>query len=370
MRKVCVVTGARSEYGLLKWFMKEIEASNKFELQLIVTGGHLLKSQGHTIDHIIEDGFKVDKIVDCDLDTSSAGKIAESMGRMGEGFAKTFEELKPDYVVVLGDRYELLPICSSAFVMRIPIIHIGGGDVTTGAIDDGVRNAITMLAEYHFVGTQASGDNIVRMRNSDRKVWVVGETGLDAFACEELMIREELAKNLGLDLNKRWVLMTYHSETMESIDFNLSAVKNCIHALDEVDDLQVVASYSNADLGGTEINDYLETIAAEKKDKFIVIPSLGRKRYLSYMKQVDLVIGNSSSGILEAPAVGVPVVNIGNRQDGRHQCNNIIQCDTSFDAIFSAIKEALGKNRIVDSYWGDGKSSQRIVKIMESQLAE
>lgn len=164
MKKICFVTAARSEYGLLKWLMKDVEASESFQLQIIVTGGHLSKEQGHTIDQIIEDGFNIDDIVDSQLDTSATARIAESMGRMALGFAKAFEVLKPDYVLVLGDRYELLPICNTAFVMCIPIIHLSGGDVTEGAIDDGVRNAVTMLAEYHFPGTQSSAKNIMRMR--------------------------------------------------------------------------------------------------------------------------------------------------------------------------------------------------------------
>ena len=173
MKKICFVTAARSEYGLLKWIMKDVSASDKFKFQLIVTGSHLSQEQGHTIDHIFDDGFVVDEIVDEAIDTSSLEMVADTMGRIAQGFAKALAKLTPDYIVVLGDRYELLPICNTAFVMRIPIIHLSGGDVTEGAIDDGIRNAVTMLADFHFPGTEESAQNIIRMRGSSDNVWNV-----------------------------------------------------------------------------------------------------------------------------------------------------------------------------------------------------
>ena len=169
-KKICFVTAARSEYGLLKWIMKDVLTSDKFHFQLIVTGSHLLKEQGHTIDYILDDGFVIDEIVDETIDNSSSEMVADTMGRIAQGFAKAFAKLRPDYVVVLGDRYELLPICNTAFVMRIPIIHLSGGDVTEGAIDDGIRNAVTMLSDYHFPGTEDAATNIIRMRGSDKNV--------------------------------------------------------------------------------------------------------------------------------------------------------------------------------------------------------
>ena len=181
MKKICIVTAARSEYGLLRWLIEDLSKSDAFELQLVVTGGHLLKSQGYTIDQILNDGYQVADIVNAGLDTSSEENIAGYMGRLGEGFAKTFAKLKPDYLMILGDRYELLPICSTALVMNIPIIHIGGGDITEGAIDDEVRNAVTMMAAYHFPGTEEAYNNIIRMRGSYKNVWVTGEVGLDVF---------------------------------------------------------------------------------------------------------------------------------------------------------------------------------------------
>ena len=367
MKKICVVTAARSEYAPMKWIMHDIAASDIFQLQVVVTGGHLLLEQGHTIDNIIADGFKIDAIVDANLDLSSSESIAASMGRMAEKFAPVFSNLKPDFIVVLGDRYELLPICNTAFIMRLPIVHISGGDVTEGAIDNGVRNAVTMLADYHFPGTEASAENIRRMRNSDKNIWPIGEPGLDAFNRMHLMSRDELAENLGLDSTKKWCLMTYHSETLRTLEYNLDAVQNCCNILSKYKDMQVVMTYANADFGGKEINEVLETIAVRNPKQFKVVPSLGQLRYLSFMKQVNLVIGNSSSGIIEAPSLNVPVINIGDRQKGRYLCKNIIQCKNNIHDIQSAINTAL--NKALDTsdcgYWGDGHTSGKFIHIMQ-----
>lgn len=365
MNKICFVTAARSEYGLLKWLMKDISESNDFELQLIVTGGHLSYDQGHTVDQIMEDGFKIDYTVDAQLDVSATARIAESMGRMAEGFAKAFEKLEPDYLLILGDRYELLPICNTAFVMRIPIIHISGGDVTEGAIDDGIRNAVTMLAQYHFPGTIDSAKNIIRMRGSDKNIWAVGEPGLDSFNREKLLTREELAEILQIDVNKRWALMTYHAETRKSIEYNLNNVKNCIDVLASKDDLQTVITYANADFGGKQINEYVEEAGRKYPEKIKVIPSLGHFRYLSFMRCVDFVIGNSSSGIVETPFMNIPTINIGDRQKGRYQCGNVVQCEPELKAIQKTVGsiDDLKKFPHGDlNYWGDGHTSERIVE--------
>ncbi len=370
MKKICVVTATRAEYGLLKWLMKDIQKDDFFQLQLVVTGGHLLKEQGHTIDAIEEDGFTIADIVDAKLNVTTTETIAASMGRMAEAFSITFSKLKPDLLVVLGDRYELLPVCSTAFLMRIPIAHISGGDITEGAIDDGIRNAVTMMADYHFPGTEDSAKNIIRMRGSKKNIWAVGEPGLDAFNRIELMTREQLAENLDLDLSKKWCLMTYHPETRQSLEYNLSSVRNCTNALSAYKDLQIVMTYANADFGGNKVNEFIEQIARNNPGQYKVLPSLGQMRYLSFMKQASLVIGNSSSGIIEAPLLGVPVVNIGQRQKGRYQCKNIIQCENREQQISSAVSKALSES--VDSsdcnYWGTGHATEQIVRLLRDNL--
>lgn len=368
-KKICFVTSTRAEYGLLKWLMLEVCRSACFEFQLIVTGGHLLQEQGHTIDRIAEDGLRMDAVIDVQLDVSSTERIAASMGRMAERFASVLSSLKPDYLLVLGDRYELLPICNTAVVMRIPIIHLSGGDVTEGAIDNGIRNAVTMLASYHFPGTKDSAKNIIRMRGSDKHVWAVGEPGLDSFYREKLLPRDELAVMLGLDPASKWVLLTYHAETMESLEYNLEAVKNCIRVLGELQGHQIIATYSNADFGGQDINGYLESL---KKNRIVTVPSLGNLRYLSVMKQVAFVIGNSSSGIVEAPFLGIPVINIGNRQKGRHQCSNIMQTDAGYESVKKAVNRAVvaGTDTSDIGYWGKGDASERMIRILEDVIGK
>ncbi len=366
-QKLCFVTAARSEYGLLKWLMNAMRGSEIFEMQIVVTGSHLLYDQGHTVDEIREDGFCITETVSVNFDLSSKAGIASSMGKMGESFTHVFEKLKPDYLLVLGDRYELMPICSTAFVMGIPIIHISGGDETKGAIDDGIRNAVTMLASYHFPGTVTAAKNIERMTSSSKNIWAVGELGLDAFHHINLMSRQELAENIGLNENSQWILMTYHAETKQDLEYNMAAACNCVEILNELNDYQVLITYANADFFGTQINTYFQHWAEKKPKQFKMIPSLGQKRYLSYMKQVSFVIGNSSSGIVEAPYLEIPVVNVGNRQEGRYLCNNIVQSGIQKAEIRQAVQTALHRkiNRDDLKYWGDGHASERIKGTLE-----
>lgn len=367
MKRICVVTAARSEYSALKWIMHEISNSSLLEMQLVVTGGHLLESQGKTISEIIKDGFEPDRIIDCSLDNTSKAELAKYMGRLAERFAVVFDELKPDYLLVAGDRYELLPVCNSAFIMEIPIIHISGGDITKGAIDNNIRNAISMLATYHFPGTASSELNLRKMLGDEASVWCVGEPTLDAYNNEILLSRQELSEELHLDIKKKWVLFTYHAETKNNISEDIVTVKNCFNTLTKLDNIQVIATYSNADFGGDILNQEIEKQGELYPKIITVIPSLGHIRYLSMMKQVRLVIGNSSSGIIEAPFVKVPAVNIGGRQLGRHLCSNIIQCKKDKESITQSIKYALNiRFDIVDSlYWGDGNSAKKIVNILE-----
>lgn len=368
MKKICVVTATRAEYGYLKWLMKDTLADSDLELQVIATGTHLDKSQGHTVEQIIADGIPVSAEVDVQLDNSSSKAICETMARYGNGFAEVFALLQPDVVVVLGDRYELLPICSTAFMMQIPIAHLSGGDVTEGALDDGVRNAVTMLATYHFPITEDCAENIRRMRGENKNIFITGSTSLDFFNRTDLLSRELLAENLSLDINKKWALCTLHSETKQGIAYNIKMAENLISAMKEtLLDFQIVITNANADLGGQEINKVMMKIANEAPNHFIVVPSLGQKRYLSYMKQVELVLGNSSSGILESPYLGVPTVNIGKRQKGRYRCENIIQSGIEKNEIEQSIKEAMsGKYFIPSTYWGDGNASGKIVRVLKN----
>lgn len=371
MKKICVITAARSEYGLLKWIMKDIDKSDSLSLDIIITGAHLSVKQGHTIDQIREDGFDTSNIIDVGECGISEAEIAQTMGRLATEIVPMLLKIKPDYVCVLGDRYELLPICNAAFVLGIPIIHLSGGDITEGSLDNGIRNAVSMLATYHFPGTEQSAQNIQRMIGDTHNIWNIGEPGLDAFFREEMMSRTELADNLGLDVNRKWSLLTYHPETTRDLDYDMRNIENIVACLLNNIDAQIVATFANADRGGDAINDYLTEAAEANPDRIIVIPSLGQKRYLSFMKQCSLVIGNSSSGIVEAPMLNVPVINVGDRQKGRYLCKNIIQCGGSEDELVKSIRRANEYHSDICEdrfYWGDGHTAEKFVKILENDI--
>lgn len=367
--KICIVTATRAEYGCLRSLIDAVHHDHHFQLQLVVTGAHLLREQGYTVERIQEDGYPIAALVDVAVDNTSELTIAHTMSRYAEGFADTFHKLMPDIVFVLGDRYELLPICSAAFMMKIPIAHLSGGDVTEGALDDAIRNAVTMLAEYHFPGTEDSAKNIIRMRGSDKNVFTVGEPTLDFYTMETLLTRAELAETLHLDCGKRWVLMTYHPETMQGLAYNLEAVSHIIKVLQTIPNVQIVITKANMDYGGKEINEYLDSVAVQYPEIFTVVSSLGQLRYLSFMKQAALVIGNSSSGIIETPFLSIPTVNVGDRQKGRYQCTNIIQASTGVDEIQAAVTTALAadKNAYNDkNYWGEGRTAEKILDVLHS----
>jgi UDP-hydrolysing UDP-N-acetyl-D-glucosamine 2-epimerase len=366
LKKICVVTTARSDYGHLKWVIHDINKEPDLELQFVVTGGHLSEEQGNTVKDIYDDGIPITSIIDVKADNTSKLTIVRTMNSISLKFTYVFDELKPDILVVLGDRYELLSICSTAYVIGIPIAHISGGDITEGAIDDGIRNAVTMLASYHFPGTSDSAKNIVRMRNSNNNIFSVGELSLDFFNRMELMPRSDLAENLGLNMGKKWVLLTYHPETKETLSYNMDAVKNIVSVLHNIHDIEIIMTGANLDYGGKEINSFLVNTAKDSV-QFKFFSSLGQLRYLSLMKQVSFVIGNSSSGIVETPFLSIPAINVGDRQKGRYLCENIIQSGTSYEDIQKAVSGIKHDANYCDKYyWGDGKSSEKILNILKN----
>lgn len=369
MKKICIVTAARSEYGYLKYMMSQVMTDPALELQLVVTGGHLLDEQGLTVNQIYKDGFSPAKVIDAQVDNSSSYNITKTMSRLGSLFSDAFSELVPDAVVVLGDRYELLPICSTAYMQGIPIAHICGGDVTEGAVDDGVRNAVTMLATYHFPSNQDSADNIIRMRNSRERVYVTGSPSLDIFTRTNLLSRQELAANLELDLDRQWILLTYHPETKITTEENISVVSAIMSVLLGTNYF-IVMTKANADLGGKEINVFLSKTAERYPEKCKLYSSLGQINYVSMMRQVSFVIGNSSSGILETPFWETPTVNIGNRQHGRFQCGNIVQSGSSKSEIEAAVERVKEIRAPIHNkfYWGNGNASVRIVNELKKEL--
>lgn len=365
--KVCIVTAARSEYGVLRWVIDEVYNDTELELQLVVTGAHLSAEQGLTYRFIEQDGYSIAEKVPILLPSDDDVSIAKTMGNCSISMADTFNRLKPDLVVVLGDRYELLPIVGAALVMRIPVAHISGGDVTEGAIDDEVRNAVSMMSTLHFPGVVDSAKNLYRMLGSEKNVFAVGEPGLDSFLRMDLWDKEKVAEELHLDIHKKWCLVTLHPETKLSLEENINMAHNLYDAMTMTQDIQFIITKANADTGGSAINEFWASVVSDHSNMQL-FPSLGQIRYLSFMKCADMVVGNSSSGIIEAPFMGTPVVNIGNRQKGRHMCNNVICCGNSVGDILQALSKAQASKRVIDTYWGDGKSSKRIVSVIKKYL--
>ena len=372
MKKICVITASRSEYGLLRWIIDEIHKDSEMDLQLVVTGAHLSEEQGYTYKEIEVDGYPISTKVDMQLQTDSQLEIAQSMGRCSIGMANVLAQLSPDLLVVLGDRYELLPVCSTALVMNIPIAHVSGGDITIGAIDNEIRNAITMMASIHFPGVQDSANNIIRMRGDESNVYVVGEPGLENFKRLPLWSRKKLSENLNINEEKRWISVSLHPETQETVHYNLEMAINIIKMLDAIHNISVVITRANADFGGIQINEYFESVVKSNPQKFSLYSSLGQIRYLSFMNECFCIIGNSSSGIVEAPCVGIPVINIGNRQKGRHLCDNVIQTDNSLLSMKKAWKKIEEESTRMekDYYFGDGNTSLKIVNYIKQFLGE
>lgn len=367
-KKVCVVTAARSEYGPMHWIIDAVHKDMDLELQLVVTGAHLSLEQGLTYRFIEEDGYPIAAKVDMQLKSEDKCGIVRSMGKCSEGFADVFSQLQSDVVVVLGDRYELLSIVSAALVMGIPVAHISGGDITEGAIDNEIRNAVSMMSTIHFPGVESSAENLKRMLGSDANIFIAGEPGLESFLRYDLMTRKELASNIGLDVSKRWCLVTLHSETKLSLEDNLKMVHHLFEVMGKTENVQFVISKANADFGGVQINEFWEEVVRTDTDKYHLFSSLGQLRYLSFMQQSAGVIGNSSSGIIEAPFLGIPVVNIGERQKGRYLCKNVIQCGRDYGSITDAFQKMLLQPQIIDTYYGDGHTSEFIITKLKEWL--
>jgi len=368
-RKICIVTGTRAEYGLLRWIMKEIQCDPDLELQIIATCMHLSPEFGLTYQAIEEDGFQIDARVEMLLSSDTPVGVTKSMGLGMIGFADAFNNLRPDIVVVLGDRFEILAAASSAMIARIPVAHISGGEVTRGTIDDSIRHAITMMATYHFPGAEVYRERIIRMGEQPANVMNFGDPGLDNLHRLPLLSREALEEELNFPLGHPAFLVTYHPETLGSMKPEM-ALTELLHALDRFPDSRVIFTKPNADAGGRLLAHMIDEFGAARPDRVLVFTTLGQVRYLSAMKHCDVVIGNSSSGIVEAPAFGKAAVNIGGRQDGRLKASSVLDCPINSEAIAGAIKRALSSEfkdlaANTESLYGDSDASGRIVAFLK-----
>lgn len=368
-RKICVVTGSRSEYGILSGLIRQLADDAEVVLQLVVTGMHLMPEFGLTYRAIEADGVRIDRKVEVMVASDSPSGMAKSVGLGALGFADVFAELEPDIVVVLGDRFEILAVAQTAFLMGFPVAHISGGEVTEGAIDDAVRHAITKFSRYHFVAAEVYRRRVIQLGEEPDRVFNVGDPGLDNVARMQLMPRGDLVRELGLTDGTPYLLVTHHPVTLgkESVEEGMAAL---FEALDCFPDHQIVLTKSNADAGGRLSNQLVDSYSNARSGRAFAFTSLGQLRYLSAMRYCAAVVGNSSSGIVEAPAMRRPTVNIGTRQDGRLKASSIIDCATGATDIRSAIERALSADfqaavRETVSLYGQGDASTRIRELLK-----
>lgn len=336
-RKICVVTGTRAEYGLLTPLLHEIKKDIDLELQIIATGMHLSPEFGLTYKEI-EKEFKIDKKIEMLLSSDTSIGISKSMGLAQISFAEAYSELKPDIVVVLGDRYEILSAVIVAMMCRLPIAHISGGELTLGAIDDSIRHAITKMSHIHFVATEEYKNRVIQLGEDKRYVFNFGEAGLDNILNLSLLSKEEFEDAIDFKLNKKNILFTYHPTTIDSEEKIIQDIDNILDVLSELKDTNIIFTKANSDAGGRIINGKLEAFV-QKHLHTKLFTSLGQLRYLSALQYVDAVVGNTSSGIVEAPSFKIGSINIGYRQDGRVKASSVIDCSTSKQAITDAFKK-------------------------------
>lgn len=363
-RKICVVTGSRAEYGLLYWLMKEIQADPDLQLQIVATGMHLSPEFGLTYQVIEADGFTIAAKVEMLLSSDTPVGIAKSIGLGVIGFADTLDLLRPDILVLLGDRFEILAAAQAAMVARIPIAHIHGGETTEGAFDEGIRHAITKMAQWHFVAAEAYRKRVVQLGEAPDRVFNFGAPGLDHLQYLNWMDRVALEKSLAILLNSPTFLITYHPTTMGQQE-PVAAMNELLAALDEFPDATVIFTYPNADTGGRALIERIDQWVVTNKHRAKAFVSLGQQRYLSLMREADVIIGNSSSGLTEAPALKKATVNIGDRQKGRLKASSIIDASEEKKLIVAATNKALSEEfraglPSIKSLYGSGDVSPRI----------
>lgn len=369
-RRPCIITGSRAEWGLLCPLAKQIKRDEKLlELQIIVTGAHLSEEFGLTYKEIEKDGFTINKKVKILSGSDSAVGIVKSMGITLTKFALAYKELKPDIIVVLGDRYEIFSAVAAAAVLRIPVAHISGGEVTEGAFDDYFRHCITKMSHLHFTATESYRKRVIQLGENPEKVFNVGALTLDNILNANLLHKKTLEEELVFKFNKCNLLVTFHPVTLEN---NTSArqFQNLLGALDQLKDTNIIFTKANADTNGRIINALIDSYVKKHKENTISFTSMGQRRYLSTMQYVDAVVGNSSSGIIEAPSFKIGTINIGDRQKGRIRTKSIIDCKPSKGDIRDSLKKLYSKGfqkglANITSPYGNGNTAEKIKNILK-----
>lgn len=370
MKKICVITGSRAEYGLLRPLIEEIKKDKSFKLQLIVTGMHLAYTSGLTYREMEQDGYQIDEKIEINLSSDTSIGICKSMGLGMISFSEAYARLEPDMIVVLGDRYEIFAAASAAMISKIPIAHIHGGEITEGAYDDSLRHCITKMSYLHFTSTKSYRKRVIQLGEQPNRVYHVGSLGVENIKKMKLLSKEDLEKLLNFKITKHTILVTFHPVTLET---NTAKIQfgNLLKALDRFKDLRMIFTKSNSDTDSSMINQMIDNYVSKNRNKSIAFISLGTLKYLSLMKYSQFVIGNSSSGIIEAPSLKIPTINIGDRQKGREKADSIIDCDSSEEEIAAAIQKVFNmkteKENIMNPY-EKANTSTHIISIINEVL--
>jgi UDP-hydrolysing UDP-N-acetyl-D-glucosamine 2-epimerase len=368
MKKICFITGTRAEFGLLQPLIDRFKKEKEWLVQLIVTGMHLSPEFGLTYQFIEEDGYNIDDKIEILLSSDTPSGIVKSMGLAQIGMADTFNRLNPDLFVVLGDRFEMLSVVSAALIFKIPVAHLHGGEVTEGAYDDSIRHAITKMSYFHFVSTEEYRRRVIQLGENPKRVFNVGAIGIDNIVNRPLLSRKELSENIDFDVSNDFYLVTFHPETLSDIP-NKEQFNELLKALIDSNDKKIIFTKANTDTEGKLINNMIDKFVAANPKKAISYSSMGQLKYLSAMKYCSAVIGNSSSGIIEAPSLKVPTINVGDRQKGRVAAASVIDCKPLVLDIKKALKlvssdKFTAQLRNIENPYGDGSTAERIVSIL------
>jgi GDP/UDP-N,N'-diacetylbacillosamine 2-epimerase (hydrolysing) len=367
-RKICVVTGTRAEYGLLYWLMKEIEADSTLQLQVVVTGMHLSPEFGLTYKEV-EKAFNIDKKVEMLLSSDTAVGISKSMGLAQIGFAEAYSDLQPDIIVVLGDRYEIFSAVSAAMVAAIPVAHLHGGETTEGAFDEAIRHSITKMSHLHFTATEVYRKRVVQLGEDPSRVFYVGGLGIENIQRLTLLSKDDFEKSIDFKLNQKNIMVTFHPVTLENATAK-EQFQALLNAIDTLEETHIIFTKANADTDGRVINTMIDAYVERHKQKAVAFTSLGQLRYLSALQYVDGVVGNSSSGIIEAPSFRIGTIDIGDRQKGRVKAQSIIECQPVKEEIEEALKrlytQAFQKSlETIQNPYDHGLSSLKIVDVLK-----
>lgn len=341
MRKICFVTGTRAEYGLLSRLMRLVKEDKDLRLQVIATNMHLMPEYGETYKEIEKDGFTIDKKVYMHKPSDDAHGIISSMAEEMQGMNDALSELKPDILVLLGDRYEILVAAQVALIHRVPIAHIHGGEVTEGAFDDAIRHSVTKMSSLHFTSCEEYGHRVIQMGEQPSRVFDVGSLGVENIKAVPLMTKDELEASLDFKIDTQTILVTYHPVTLGGDP--AKDIREFLDALDQFKDLKVIFTMPNSDTGRDAIALAVENYVEKHSNRAKAYTSLGLKRYLSTLQFVKAAVGNSSSGIIEVPSFGIPTLNIGDRQKGRLASKSVVNCGTSKDEVIAGLKLCLSE---------------------------